>query len=97
MKKFKDEPILMRPLERQFQKYIGDLHLPVYGKVEYFNYHDCLAEFAKQVFSDTHRKEYEERAKRIEEAKEANAESKLRKIDRIKRGDANFDALSYMD
>mgnify|MGYP000120712506 CR=1 FL=1 len=71
--------------------------MPIYGKVKYFNYHDCLAAFARQVFSDTHRKEFEERKKRIKDAEKANNEAKLRKIDQIKRGDPEFDALGVID
>ena len=59
--KLKNMPNLMVPIEKNCKKYIGSLQLPLYDNVQYFNYHDCLAAFAKQVFSDTHRKEFEER------------------------------------
>ena len=93
----KADPELLKPLEWQFKKYIGTLHLPVYGNAQFFNYHECLAAFAKQVFSNTHRKEFLERKKRIKNAEEAQTMNKLRRIDRIVLEDEDYWALDVMD
>ena len=73
------------------------MQLPVYDKVQYFNFYDCLAAFSTQVFSEQHKIDYENRKIRIEDAKKARAYHQLRKIDRIQQGDAEYEALDIID
>ena len=55
----------MKWLDRSFKKFISDLQLPIYGKMEHFNYYDCFAAFVKYVFEMSHRKEWEDREENI--------------------------------
>ena len=55
----------MKWLDRSFKKFVSDLQLPIYGKMEHFNYYDCFAAFVKYVFEMSHRKEWEDREENI--------------------------------
>ena len=41
-------------LDRSFKQFVSDLQLPIYGKMEHFNYYDCFAAFVKYVFEMSH-------------------------------------------
>ena len=73
----------MRCLEWAFKCLISELQLPIYGKMEHFNYYDCFAAFVKYVFGESHRKDYIKRKEIIKNAKEAGTEDKLPIRDRI--------------
>lgn len=90
-------PKLLRQLEWSFKKFISAMQLPVYDHVQYYNFHDCLAAFATLVFSDTHKKQFEERKKRIEEAKAALKSSTLKTIDKIEKEGIEYWKLDVMD
>ena len=71
----------MRCMEWSYQKFISDLNLPIYGKMEHFNYYDCFAAFVKYVFVESHTKDYDDRQERIENAVIAGNVDKLPQID----------------
>ena len=49
-RELKAKPELLGLLERSTRRLIADLKLPIYDHLKYFNFHDCLAAFVKQVF-----------------------------------------------
>ena len=79
----KSKPRVLAKLERSIAQFIAGMQLPIYDQFSYFNFHDCLAAFAKSVFSAAHRQQYEEREKRIQDAIVAGNHHELRLIDRI--------------
>ena len=71
--RIRSELRLMQHLEWQFKRFIMQMKLPIYGSKQFLvNYHDSLAAFSTQVFSDSHQEEYENRKTRIDEAIAAN-------------------------
>ena len=86
----KKDKALMCYLEKAFSYLIGQMQIPIYGHFEFFNFHDCLAALVKHGFSTQHRKDYEERMNRIEDAYFTQTENHLRLIDKIKRGEEAY-------
>ena len=96
--RIRSEPRLLQHLEWQFKRFIMQMKLPIYGSKQFLvNYHDSLAAFSTQVFSDSHQEEYENRKTRIDEAIAANKFNQLRLIDRISVKDPEYEALDVID
>ena len=96
--RIRSELRLMQHLEWQFKRFIMQMKLPIYGSKQFLvNYHDSLAAFSTQVFSDSHQEEYENRKTRIDEAIAANKFNQLRLIDRISVKDPEYEALDVID
>ena len=69
----------------------------MYKKMTCFQFHDCLNALVKLVFSDAHKRAYEKRQKRIENAKGAGVEEELRLIDQIQMGSPEYDQLDLYE
>ena len=60
------------------------MRLPVYNNFKNYNYYDTLDALIKRSFSDQHKKNFEERCKRIEDMTKLGKLDELRPIDKIK-------------
>ena len=59
---------LKEEAELEFNKFISQLQIPLYNELKNYNFHDTLVAFVKWLFSEQHRRDYEERTERIKYA-----------------------------
>ena len=86
---------LQSKLTMNMNKFIGQFQIPVYNKLKHYNFYDTLDAFIKLVFSEDHKRMFNERQERIEHTIKAGEE--LPPFDTICEGSRQFDDLSLSD
>ena len=94
-KSFEKNVFLKRELERDFNKLLRKLEIPVYNDYTTYNYYDVLTAFVQKDYTQQHRKEFQERQQRIKDHKEAGEE--LVGFDIMKRDSKEFWDLSLLN
>ena len=77
-------------IDWEFRKFVGSLAIPLYNKFTNYNFHDTLNSFAKQLFTEQHRKDFEEREKRLEIAAKSFSVETLPFYDKIRKESSEY-------